>query len=739
MPVHKHPQITPRIIAEHGISPEEYQLIIGILDREPNWVELGIFSVMWSEHASYKNSIKLLRTLPRDGDHLLAKAGEENAGVVDIGDGLAVSFKIESHNHPSALEPYHGAATGVGGILRDIFTMGARPVAALNSLRFGNPDSPQVKHLIKGVVSGIADYGNCFGVPNVGGEIYFEDCYEGNPLVNAMAVGILEHRHLAKSAAKGIGNLVVYVGAKTGRDGIHGATFASVELTDESGEKRTAVQVGDPFLEKLLLEATLEVIKAGLVVGIQDMGAAGLTCSSSEMAGKGEVGIEIDVSRVPQREMGMNPYEIMLSESQERMLMIVEPDRFDRVQAIFHKWDLDAVVIGKVTDDKLLRVMDQGEVCAEIPAYYLVLGGGAPVYERERKRPDWLDELHQIDLDELPEPDDYHDVLEKLIASPNIASRREVYRQYDHMVQINTHIEPGSDAAVIVIKDTCKAIAMSTDCNSRYCYLNPYEGAKAAIAESARNIVCSGGKPVAVTNCLNFGNPYKPQVYWTFSEVIRGMRDACTVLKTPVTGGNVSFYNENPQGAIYPTPVIGMLGIIDDYHKSVTQYFKSAGDTIILLGVGATGIGGSEYLRIMHGLIAGDVPTVDLEKELELHQVMYELMDQGLVQSAHDCSEGGLAIALVESCFTPDQTFGIKASFEIRGRSSTALFGESPGRIVISVRTSDLPQVIQRINHIQHLYTIIGQVTENTTLSINNLIRSDARKLRELWESTLQF
>ncbi|HPF09317.1 MAG TPA: phosphoribosylformylglycinamidine synthase subunit PurL, partial [Candidatus Cloacimonadota bacterium] len=479
------PTITDRIIAEHGISKEEYQYILNILDREPNLVELGIFSVMWSEHASYKNSVKLLKTLPKDGEMMLAKAGEENAGVIDIGEGKAISFKIESHNHPSALEPYHGAATGVGGILRDIFTMGARPIAALNSLRFGNPDNPQVKHLLSEVVQGIADYGNCFGVPTVGGEIYFEDSYEGNPLVNAMAIGLLEHKHMAKSAASGVGNAVLIVGAKTGRDGIHGATFASIELSEESEEKRTAVQVGDPFYEKLLLEATLEIIQAGLVVGIQDMGAAGLTCSSSEMAGKGEVGIEIDVAKVPQRESGMSTYEIMLSESQERMLVIVKPENINAVLVIFSKWDLDAVVIGKVTADKQLRVYNGSSLEAEIPAEALILGGKAPVYTRETKRPDYLDDLHSIDVNAFKTDLNPYEVLIRLLDSPNIASKHAVYQQYDHMVQIGSTIEPGSDAAVIRISDTNKAIAAATDCNGRYCYLDPYEGAKAAVAEAA--------------------------------------------------------------------------------------------------------------------------------------------------------------------------------------------------------------------------------------------------------------
>jgi phosphoribosylformylglycinamidine synthase len=542
--------ITDQLVAEHGLSQDEYKLILDIMGREPTIVELGIFSVMWSEHASYKNSIRLLKTLPRDGEMMLAKAGDENAGVVDIGEGKAISFKIESHNHPSALEPYHGAATGVGGILRDIFTMGARPIAALNSLRFGNPENPQVKHLLREVVHGIADYGNCFGVPTVGGEVYFEESYEGNPLVNAMAIGVLDHEHLAKSSASGVGNAVIIVGAKTGRDGIHGATFASLELSEQSEEKRTAVQVGDPFYEKLLLEATLEIIKAGLVVGIQDMGAAGLTCSSSEMSGKGEVGMEIDVSKVPQRESGMTTYEIMLSESQERMLVIVEPHNIEQVNQVFEKWDLEAVVIGRITDDKMLRVFNSGTLEAEIPAEYLILGGKAPVYTRETKRPDYLDELQNYALDHLSVPDDYNSILIRLLSCPNIASKHQIYQQYDHMVQIGTVVEPGSDAAVIRIHGTNKAIAAATDCNGRYCYLDPYEGAKAAVAEAARNVACSGAKPLAVTNCLNFGNPYKPEVYYAFAECIRGMGDTCKAFATPVTGGNVSFYNENPDSAI---------------------------------------------------------------------------------------------------------------------------------------------------------------------------------------------
>jgi len=733
-------EVTPGILKEHNISNEEYSEIKQILNREPTWVELGIFSVMWSEHASYKNSVKLLKTLPKDGEHMLAKAGEENAGVVDIGDGLAVSFKIESHNHPSALEPYHGAATGVGGILRDIFTMGARPVAVLDSLRFGNPESPQVKHLIKGVVNGIADYGNCFGVPTVGGEIYFEDCYEGNPLVNAMAVGILEHNNLAKSGAKGPGNYVVYVGAKTGRDGIHGATFASVELSDESEEKRTAVQVGDPFMEKLLMEATLEVIQSGLVVAIQDMGAAGLTCSSSEMAGKTGVGIEIDVAMVPQRETGMSAYEIMLSESQERMLLIVEPNRFPALQEVFHKWDLEAVIIGEVNDDGFLTVKHHGEKVAQIPAETLVLGGKAPVYTRETSVPDYLTNTHSFDINTISEPKDYTDALCRLLQSPSIVSKRKVYKQYDHMVQINTIAEPGSDAAVVKVKNSIKALALSTDCNSRHCYLDHYEGTKGAVAEAARNVVCSGAKPIAITNCLNFGNPYKPDVYWTFSEAIRGMSDACKAFETPVTGGNVSFYNENPSGAIYPTPVIGMLGLIDDYRKTITSYFKKPGDLIYLIGKECSEIGGSEYLKVIHNQITGLPPEVDLDFEQTLHSVILNLADKGILKSAHDCSDGGLLICLAESCFQPDYTnIGIEVKINAtEGRKDVAYFGESHGRIVVSISPSDQNAFLNILSGYSIEFCYLGVVGAKDFI-INNDINIAIGDLNKIWSNGLSY
>jgi phosphoribosylformylglycinamidine synthase len=732
-------QITSAILADHALSQEEYSQILSILKREPTWVELGIFSVMWSEHASYKNSIRLLKTLPKDGDYMLAKAGEENAGVVDIGDGWAVSFKIESHNHPSAVEPYHGAATGVGGILRDIFTMGARPVAVLDSLRFGNPDNPQVRHLIRGVVNGIADYGNCFGVPTVGGEIYFEDSYEGNPLVNAMAVGILKHEHLAKSGASGVGNHVVYVGAKTGRDGIHGATFASVELSDESEEKRTAVQVGDPFMEKLLLEATLEVIQAGLVVAIQDMGAAGLTCSSSEMAGKTGVGIEIDVALVPQRETGMSAYEIMLSESQERMLMIVEPDKFSQIQAIFHKWDLEAVVIGSVTDNGLLRILNHSVLEAEIPAETLVLGGKAPVYIRESAEPEYLKTSRNMQIDRIPELTDYVSILKTLLAAPNIASKRAVYSQYDHMVQINTMIEPGSDAAVIRVKETTKALALSTDCNGRHCYLDPYEGTKGAVAEAARNVVCSGARPIAITNCLNFGNPYKPDAYWQFSEAIRGMSDACRAFGTPVTGGNVSFYNENPTGAIYPTPSIGMLGVIEDYSKVVSQSFQSKGDIIILLGKECTQLGGSEYLKTLHGEIMGIPPVVDLVEEMRLHNLILRLIDHRLLQSAHDCSDGGLLVTIAESCFGQNgQHWGAELSYYPSIRKDIAFFGEAHSRAVISIKASAETPTLKIIQESGIDFSILGKVAADT-FSLNQEICIPILELAEIWQNSLTF
>ncbi len=731
------PEITEELIEEHGLSKEEYNRILSILGRDPTITELGIFSVMWSEHASYKNSILQIKTLPRSGECLLKDAGEENAGVVDIGDGLAVAFKIESHNHPSALEPYQGAATGVGGILRDVFTMGARPIASLNSLRFGSLDNPRVKHLLKGIVKGIADYGNCMGIPTVAGEIYFDDSYEGNPLVNAMTVGILKHENIATAAAYGVGNYVLYVGSSTGRDGIHGATFASVELTEESAKKRTSVQVGDPFMEKLLLEATLDVIKQNLVVGIQDMGAAGLTCSSAEMAAKAGTGVDIDVSLVPKREKGMTPYEVMLSESQERMLLVIEPKNFGKVQEIYEKWDLHVVKIGEVTEDGNLRVRENGIVVADIPAQTLVLGGEAPVYVRETQYPSYLEKAHSFDEKSINEPIDYNQTLKKLLSSPNIASKNYVYTQYDHMVRINSVVEPGSDAAVVRIKGTNKALAMTTDCNGKYCYLDPYEGTKGAVAEAARNIVCSGGKPLAITNCLNFGNPYKKEVYWTFSECIRGMGDACRFFKTPVTGGNVSFYNETVTSAVYPTPTIGMIGLLEDINLATNQYFKDIGDVIILLGKPCDTIGGSEYLAVEHNAITGHAPRVELEHEQKIQNICYEAIREGLIKSAHDCSEGGLAVTLAESCFNPIGLLGAHIEMEFTCRPDIELFGEAHSRIVVSLEEKDIPSLIKIIKKYNCPYQILGKVADQK-FQINELISCDINNLYNFWYNAIQ-
>ncbi len=733
----KEPVITRQLIEEHGLTMEEYEMLVNRLGRKPNYTELGIVSVMWSEHASYKNSIRYLKKLPREGKHLLTKTGEENAGVVDIGHGLGISFKIESHNHPSALEPYHGAATGVGGILRDIFTMGARPIAVLDSLRFGSIRNPQVKYLLRGVVSGIADYGNCFGVPTVGGEVYFEESYEGNPLVNAMAIGIVKHNNLMKASAEGPGNYVVYAGSDTGRDGIHGTTFASLELNEESEKSRTAVQVGDPFMEKLLLEASLEVIELDLVEGIQDMGAAGLTCSSSEMAGKAGTGIEIDVSLVPRREKGMTPYEVMLSESQERMLLIVKPENFEKVNQVFEKWDLHAVKIGKVTDSGMLCVKEGSDLKAELPAKLLILGGDAPVYEREVRYPEYLKMTALPGEEKITLPEDFGMVLKKMISSPNLCSKREIFRQYDHMVQINTVIEPGSDAAVIRIKETGQGIAASVDCNGRHCYLDPYEGAKGAVAEAARNIVCSGAKPLAVTNCLNFGNPYKPEMYWTFTEVIRGMSDACLFFETPVTGGNVSFYNENPKSAVYPTPTIGMIGILADYHAALACGFQDEGDLIVLLGDNCQHLGGTEYLRTVHGMVKGKPPKVDLAKEKKLHKTFLALAERKIIKSAHDCSDGGLAIALAECCLTAEKLIGAQVDIPFQFRPDAELFGEEHSRIICTVNPADFEVLRKICEQFDHSYKLLGK-TGGNSLKINDLIDCEIEELAALWENVLK-
>ncbi len=689
------PEITVEVIARHGITSEEYELIKSILGREPNFTELGIFSVMWSEHCSYKNSRNELKKFPTTGPKVLVKAGEENAGVIDIGNGWAVAFKMESHNHPSAIEPFQGAATGVGGIVRDIFTMGARPVFSLNSLRFGpisegEADPAQIaknRRLFAGVVAGIAHYGNCIGIPTIGGEIYFDESYEGNPLVNVFCLGVLKHDQIARGAAKGIGNPVFYVGAETGRDGLAGAAFASRELTEESKQDRPAVQVGDPFKEKLLLEACLELLESGCVAGIQDMGAAGLTCSTCETASRGRTGVEIDLAKVPKRETGMTPYEIMLSESQERMLIIVKKGEEETVKRIFEKWDLPYAEVGSVKDDGMMRVLDDGEVVAEIPA--LPLAEEAPIYMRDARH------RHPVLLNEpIPESDPF-EALFTLLAHPTIASKNWVYRQYDHMVRVGTAVLPGSDAAVFIVREANIILAATCDCNALYCWLNPWLGAQIAVAEAARNLACSGATPLAVTDNLNFGNPYKPENFWQIREAVEGMAEACRFFGTPVTGGNVSLYNENPRGAIDPTPTVGMVGIIEDAAHITTQAFLHPGDAIILLGDTYDELGGSQYLRILYGRKEGEPPDLDMDVEKRLHETVRQLIRSGDVYSAHDCSEGGLAVALAECCISGNQQFGADVELgESRLSWNPLLFSESQSRVILSVSAETVPEVI---------------------------------------------
>jgi phosphoribosylformylglycinamidine synthase subunit PurL len=670
-----------RLYREIGLTDEEYQRVVDILGRKPNWTETGLYSVMWSEHCSYKNSKPVLRRFPTSGPRVLQGPGE-GAGIVDIGDNQAVVFKIESHNHPSAIEPYQGAATGVGGIIRDVFSMGARPVALLNSLRFGELTTPRVKYLFENVVAGIAGYGNCIGIPTVGGEVNFDATYEGNPLVNAMCVGLIDHDKIQKGVATGVGNPVIYVGASTGRDGIHGATFASEELTDESEKKRPAVQVGDPFMEKLLLEACLELIDTGIVVGIQDMGAAGLTCSSAEMASKAGNGIEMNLDLVPQREAGMSAYEMMLSESQERMLVVVEKGKEAEAIAIFDKWGLASAVVGRVTDDGMLRLVHHGEVVAEVPVK--TLADDAPVYHRPSAVPAYYEANANVDpVAAIPEPADLNETLKALLAQPTVANKAWVYEQYDHIVRANTAVKPGSDAAVVMIRGTRKALAMSTDCNGRYVYLDPQVGGAIAVAEAARNVVCSGAEPLAITDCLNFGNPEKPEVFWQFEKAVDGMSEACLALNTPVIGGNVSFYNERSGDAIYPTPTVGMVGLITDVDHITTQDFQAEGDAIILLGETYAELGGSEYQKWATGSISGRPPQLDLAKEAAVQKLVLDAIRQGLVKSAHDLSEGGLGVALAEACF--GKGIGATVSLQSDLRSDVLLFSESQSRILLSV------------------------------------------------------
>ena len=727
------PEVTLELALEHGLTEEEYNTVCKKLGRTPNYTELGIFSVMWSEHCSYKNSIALIKTLPREGENLLVGAGEENAGLVDIGDGQAIAFKIESHNHPSAVVPYEGAATGVGGILRDIFTMGARPIAALNSLRFGSLNDPRTKYLFEGVVKGIADYGNCFGVPTVGGEIYFDEVYKDNPLVNAMAIGIVDVNRTASAIAKGAGNPVMIVGSSTGKDGIHGATFASEEISEKSESKRPSVQVGDPFTEKLLLEATLEIIKNDWIVGIQDMGAAGISCSTSEMSEKGNSGMRIDLNKIPLRESGMSSYEIMLSESQERMLVVAKKGYEDNVRKTFEKWDLKCEIIGEVTDDPYLDVKYENNQKVKIEAFDLVLGGGAPVYTREAKEPGYLKKTQNYDFSSLPEPEDLQTAFLEVFSSPNIASKNWAYQQYDSMVRTNTVVGPGCDAAVIRIKNFNKAIAAKTDCNGRYVYLNPREGAKIAVAESARNIVCSGGKPLAITNCLNFGNPYKPEMYWTFKEAIAGMNEACRLFDTPVTGGNVSFYNESPDAAVYPTPVIGMIGLINDLSKVTTSYFKNPGDLIFILGEDYEEIGGSEYLKVIHNLVEGNAPKINLKVEKNLHDLLLTLISSGIVKSAHDISEGGVISALAECCImNEEKQIGAQVNLSVKTREDLSLFSESQSRVIISILPEDKDKFEKLVESYSTPVYYAG-ITGGENFRINKSIDITLQKLSDIY------
>ncbi len=725
-------KVDVNLAKELGLTANEYNMILDYLGRVPTYTELGVYSVMWSEHCSYKNSIKQLKTLPRSGSRLLVEAGEENAGLVDIGDGYAIAFKIESHNHPSAIEPFQGAATGVGGILRDIFTMGARPIAALNSLRFGSLEDKRTQFLFRGVVNGISHYGNCFGVPTVGGEVYFEKCYQDNPLVNAMAVGIVKADKTATAAAIGVGNPVFIIGASTGKDGIHGASLlASREFDEKTEDMRPSVQVGDPFEEKKLLEATLELIEAGVVAGIQDMGAAGISCSTSEMSAKTGNGMDIDLDKVPLREEDMSAYEIMLSESQERMLAVIHKGKEEQAKKIADKWDVPFTQIGVVTDDGTIKLKRKGELVAELNADTLVLGGGAPVYVRESTEPTYFVRTRSFNQDEIQENDTIG-AFKKLISAPTIASKRWVFEQYDSQVGTNT-VSIKGDAAIIRIKEQPgKGIAVTTDCNSRYVYLDPYTGGKAAVSEAARNVVCVGAEPVAVTNCLNFGNPYDPEVYYQFKEAIRGMGDACLKFDTPVTGGNVSFHNESKQNAVYPTPTIGMLGLIDDLTKTMSADFKNEGDLVYLIGNDRDELGGSEYLKVIHDKVVGMAPELNLDDEFNLQQATLELIRSGLINSAHDTAEGGLAICLAESSMNQNN-IGVVANLE---NTAQKLFGESQSRIVISFSPNKLNDIMNVLNKHKVKSFELGK-TKKDTFKLNDNFVLSINEIKDLYDNAI--
>ena len=715
-------EITAKTAEQLRITAEEFELIKQKLGRTPNFTELCSFSAMWSEHCSYKNSIKWLKTLPRDGKKMLVKAGEENAGLMDIGDGYGVVFKIESHNHPSALEPFQGAATGVGGINRDIFTMGARPIASLNSLRFGKLNEAKTQHLLAGVVHGIGHYGNCFGVPTVGGEIYFEECYHTNPLVNAMSVGILKNGETISATSGTVaGNPVFFVGSATGKDGIGGASFASADITEESVQELPAVQVGDPFQEKKLLEACLEVMTTGAVVGMQDMGAAGIICSTSEMSAKGEMGMRIDLDKVPTRQKDMKAWELLLSESQERMLLVAEKGKEHLIQAVFDKWDLPCSKIGEVTDDGILNFYMNGVLEASLPAYELVLGGGAPQNDRPYEEPAYFKKIKAFDINAIAEPTNLKAIAEQLLTLPNIASKRWIYTQYDSMVGTgNVSTNGPSDAAIVLAKPTNKALALTTDCNSRYVFADPYKGAMIAVAEAARNIVCSGGEPLGVTNCLNFGNPFDPQVYYQFVHAIKGMGEACIKFDTPVTGGNVSFYNQGPDGAVYPTPTIGMVGLLDNVANKMTMDFKQEGDEIYLIGTQRNDIGSSEYVHKICGIEYSPAPYFDIDEELHVQKALGKMISHHLIESAHDVSEGGLFVTLMESCF--NRNLGINISHDAAKeniRKDAYWFGEAQSRVVMSIskaKRNDFIKLLEKLEPLECTY--LGTVS-NGSISIN--------------------
>lgn len=729
------PKITPEVIEQHGLTPDEYAHLCKVLGREPNFTELGIASVMWSEHCSYKSSRVHLKTLPTQGPRVLQGPGE-NAGVVDIGDGQAVCFKIESHNHPSYIEPYQGAATGVGGILRDIFTMGARPIANMNSLRFGAATHPKTKQLLKGVVAGIGGYGNTMGIPTVGGEVAFDECYNGNILVNAFSLGLMDANKIFLGRAHGVGNPVIYFGAKTGRDGIHGATMASEEFSEGSEEKRPTVQVGDPFTEKLLLEACLELMQTDAIIGIQDMGAAGLTCSSFEMADRANMGMKLNLDLVPQREENMSAYEMLLSESQERMLMVAKKGQEHVAKAICDKWDIDMAVVGEVTDTGRMEIVHHGEKVVDI--LVAPICNEAPIYDRPASEPIQQKTLQALQVSEIPETKDLNKIFYQLIGSANLGSKAWVWEQYDHMVRTNSLVLPGGDAAVLRIKGGNKAIAMKADCNSRYCYLDPYLGAQLAVAECARNLSCVGAEPLAVTNCLNFGNPQRPEIMWQLKRAIQGLGDACRFFQTPVTGGNVSLYNETSGEGVYPTPVIAMVGLLEDASKHCTHTWKNPGDLIIMLGKFAPEFGGSEYLKQVHGKVAGTPPNLNLEAELAVQKTCRALIARGLAQSAHDVAEGGIAVALAEcSLGRKNGLLGCRVELSNDLRQDLVLFGEQASLILVSVKPADLDKALTIAQQLNAPAQVIGEVG-GRSLSINQSLNVDFIEAQEKWASALQ-